>query len=329
MSPEKDIDTKEPESSVKEPEQVIPAGVPDGKAKGDAPEAGGAQKLDVEKSKQTTEAKVEDGGGDRNGDVEAKPKEERQAKQNRRLGTRGPPRGKPKRRRFRRERESQSEAEGAENDSAPVVAKPQRQRRTRENSEAQTRPDLDEDIPESHRYKWDDIQRSSLFIGNLTLNVTKQDVQNLSDAIVSVRFVTRRSAIVDFASEDVANEQLESLKGTEMQGEEIFVEHLRPREPQVKSDRDLYVRGIPEDYRMDKLGTLFPDAQLVERQSAKIRLRFNDHESALAAIKEAIAQEGNDFKFSFAAARPRWNRRGPVRAGFRRRYPPRQETRQD
>ncbi|XP_064458004.1 uncharacterized protein LOC135368556 isoform X2 [Ornithodoros turicata] len=325
MSPEKDTDTKQPESSAKDSETTSPKG---GKEKGDAPEAGEDQKASPEKCEHPAEVKPEGGGGDRSEGAEVKVKEEKFTKQNGRSNARGPPRGKPKRRRFRRERESQSEAEGTE-DSSHVVAKPQRQRPPRENSETQARPDMDEDIPAAHRYNWDDVQKCSLFIGNLTLNVTKQDIQELSEAIVSVRFITRRSAIVNFASEQVANEQLETLKGKEMQGEEIFVEHLRPRERQVtKSDRDLYVRGTPEDIRMDTLGSLFPDAQLIERQTSKVRLRFKDHDTALAAIQGAIGEENCNFKFSFATARPRWIRRGPQRTGFRRRFP-RQETRQD
>lgn len=130
----------------------------------------------------------------------------------------------------------------------------------------------------------------------------------------------RRSAFLDFESPEVASSQLDLLRSMELKGQPVHVEPSRPRGAvAAKSDRIIYVRGIPDEEGMDKLGPRFPSALLIERREGKVLLRFKDHESAVAAINDAIAHNVADCKFSFAAARPRWNRRGgPQRPIWRR-----------
>ncbi|KAL3224281.1 hypothetical protein MRX96_049562 [Rhipicephalus microplus] len=234
------------------------------------------------------------------------------------------------------ESHSQSEPEGTDQEGTPSRGGSRSyQRRTpRDRSDTRPRVDFDESIPESHRYIWaDDVCKRSLYIGNMSSQVTKEDVRALSDAIRGVRFVTRRSAFLDFESPEVATAQLEVLRNMQLKGQPVQVEPSRPRSNStMKSDRLLYVRGFPDDKGMDALGPLFPQALLIDRREGKILLRFKDHESAISAIKEVIAHDGTDYKFSFAAARPRWNRRGPPRSMWRR-YPQgkfiKHESRQD
>ncbi|KAK8779100.1 hypothetical protein V5799_019557 [Amblyomma americanum] len=218
--------------------------------------------------------------------------------------------GRPKRRKPRKEGESlsQSEPEGTDRESGPPSRSSgsrgyYRNRTSRDRSDTRPRVDMDESIPESHRYVWaDDMFKRSLYVGNMSSQVTKEDVRALSDAIRSVRFVNRRSAFLDFESPEVASAQLELLRSMQLKGQPLQVEPSRPRSSSTyKSDRLLYVRGFPDDKGMDALGPLFPDALLIDRREGKVLLRFKDHESAINAIKEVIAHDGTDFKFSFAA----------------------------
>uniref|UniRef100_A0A224Z0N9 Protein containing RRM-SF domain n=1 Tax=Rhipicephalus zambeziensis TaxID=60191 RepID=A0A224Z0N9_9ACAR len=236
--------------------------------------------------------------------------------------------GRPKRRKPRKEGEShsQSEPEGTDREGGTPSRGGTRsyQRRTpRDRSDTRPRVDVDAD----------DMCKRSLYIGNMSSQVTKDEVRALSDAIRSVRFVNRRSAFLDFESPEIATAQLELLRSMQLKGQPVQVEPSRPRSSSTfKSDRLLYVRGFPDDKGMDALGPLFPQALLIDRREGKVLLRFKDHESAISAIKEVIAHDGTDYKFSFAAARPRWNRRGPPRSMWRR-HPQgkfiKHETRQD
>ncbi|XP_075536664.1 uncharacterized protein LOC142571874 [Dermacentor variabilis] len=128
----------------------------------------------------------------------------------------------------------------------------------------------------------------------MSSQVTKDEIRALSDAICSVRFINRHSAFLDFENPEVATAQLELLRSKQLKGKPVQVEPSSPRSSSAyKSDRLLYVRGLP-------------DALLIDRREGKVLLRFKDHESA---IKQVIAHDGTDYKFSFAAVRPRWNHR--------------------
>ncbi|XP_072145387.1 uncharacterized protein [Dermacentor andersoni] len=229
-----------------------------------------------------------------------------------------------KRRKPRKEADShsQSEPEGIDRKGGTPCRGGLRsyQRRVpRDRSDTRSRIDVDESIPESHRYvSADDTRKCSLYIGNMSSQVTKDEVRALSDAIRSVRFINRHSAFLDFESPEVATVQLELLRSKQLKGKPVQVEPSRPRNSSTyKPDRLLYVRGRPGDKGMDTLGLLFPDALLIDRRAGKVLLRFKDHERAISAIKQVIAHDGTDYKFSFAAVCPRWNRRGPPRGVWR------------
>nr|XP_050046558.1 uncharacterized protein LOC126543485 [Dermacentor andersoni] len=228
-----------------------------------------------------------------------------------------------KRRKPRKEADShsQSEPEGIDRKGGTPCRGGLRsyQRRVpRDRSDTRSRIDV-ESIPESHRYVWaDDTCKCSLYIGNMSSQVTKDQVRALSDAIRSVHFVNRHSAFLDFESPEVATAQLELLRSRQLKGKTVQVEPSSPWSSSTyKSDHLLYVRGLPDDKGMDTLGPLFPDALFIDRREGKVLLRFKDHESAISAIKQVIAHYGTDFKFSFAAVRPRWNRRCPPRTVWR------------
>lgn len=339
MGPVKDVDTKQPaasESTGHAVDDQESAGGENAAASTPAPVSAEATKQETE---QTTEAKDEAGAAEVAGEVQVV-RRRAPYRANGRNGrvSEGSLGGRFKRRKPRKEGEShsQSEPEGTDQEGRTPSRGGSRsyQRRTpRDRSDTRPRVDVDESIPESHRYNWDDMGKRSLYIGNMSSQVTKEDVRALSDAICGVRFVTRRSAFLDFESPEVATAQLELLRNMQLKGQPVQVEPSRPRSNStMKSDRLLYVRGFPDDKGMDALGPLFPQALLIDRREGKILLRFKDHESAISAIKEVIAHDGTDYKFSFAAARPRWNRRGPPRAMWRR-YPQgkfiKHESRQD
>ncbi|XP_075735193.1 uncharacterized protein LOC119161534 isoform X13 [Rhipicephalus microplus] len=318
MGPEKDVDTKQPAASESTGHAV------DGQESaggGNAAASTPAGAVEVAGEVQGVRRRAPYRANGRNGRVSE--------------GSLG---GRFKRPKPRKEGEShsQSEPEGTDQEGTPSRGGSRSyQRRTpRDRSDTRPRVDFDESIPESHRYIWaDDVCKRSLYIGNMSSQVTKEDVRALSDAIRGVRFVTRRSAFLDFESPEVATAQLEVLRNMQLKGQPVQVEPSRPRSNStMKSDRLLYVRGFPDDKGMDALGPLFPQALLIDRREGKILLRFKDHESAISAIKEVIAHDGTDYKFSFAAARPRWNRRGPPRSMWRR-YPQgkfiKHESRQD
>uniref|UniRef100_A0A023FZP9 RRM domain-containing protein n=1 Tax=Amblyomma parvum TaxID=251391 RepID=A0A023FZP9_AMBPA len=342
MGPEKDADLKQPDpAAVGEKSSHGPEGQ-EKSAEGEkaaapmtATQAAEPSKQDAEKPADANEGTTEGSG--------AEGHEGRRRAVNRANGrvSEGSLSGRPKRRKPRKEGESlsQSEPEGTDRESGPPSRSSgprgyYRNRMPRDRSDTRPRVDMDESIPESHRYIWaDDMFKRSLYVGNMSSQVTKEDVRALSDAIRSVRFVNRRSAFLDFESPEVASAQLEVLRSMQLKGQPLQVEPSRPRSSTTyKSDRLLYVRGFPDDKGMDALGPLFPDALLIDRREGKVLLRFKDHESAISAIKEVIAHDGTDYKFSFAAARPRWNRRGPPRAVWRRHPPGRfvkHEARQD
>ncbi|XP_070381964.1 uncharacterized protein [Dermacentor albipictus] len=170
----------------------------------------------------------------------------------------------------------------------------------RDHSDTRSHIDVAESIPESHCYvSADDTCKCSLYIGNMSSQVTKDEVRALSDSIRSVRFVNRHSAFLDFESPEVATAQLELLRSKQLKGKPVQVEPTRPRSSSTyKPDRLLYVRGVPDDKGMDTLGSLFPDALLIDRLEGKVLLRFKDHESAISAIKQVIARDGTNYKFS-------------------------------
>lgn len=317
MGPEKDVDTKQPAASESTGHAVD---VQESAGGGNAAASTPAGAVEVAGEVQGVRRRAPYRANGRNGRVSE--------------GSLG---GRFKRPKPRKEGEShsQSEPEGTDQEGTPSRGGSRSyQRRTpRDRSDTRPRVDFDESIPESHRYIWDDVCKRSLYIGNMSSQVTKEDVRALSDAIRGVRFVTRRSAFLDFESPEVATAQLEVLRNMQLKGQPVQVEPSRPRSNStMKSDRLLYVRGFPDDKGMDALGPLFPQALLIDRREGKILLRFKDHESAISAIKEVIAHDGTDYKFSFAAARPRWNRRGPPRSMWRR-YPQgkfiKHESRQD
>ncbi|XP_065307650.1 RNA-binding protein with serine-rich domain 1-like [Dermacentor albipictus] len=232
--------------------------------------------------------------------------------------------GRPKRRKPRKETEShsKSEPEGTDRKGGTPCRGGLRsyQRRVpRGRSDTRSRIDVDESIPESHRYvSADDTCKSSLYIGNMSSQVTKDEVRALSDAIRSVRFINRHSAFLDFESPEVASAQLEPLRSMQLKGKQVQVEPSRPQSSSTyKPDRLLYVRGLPDDQGMDTLGSIFPDVVLIDRLEGKVLLRFKDYESAISAIKQVIAHDGTDYKFNFAAVRPRWNHRCPPRTVWR------------
>uniref|UniRef100_A0A131XEY6 RRM domain-containing protein n=1 Tax=Hyalomma excavatum TaxID=257692 RepID=A0A131XEY6_9ACAR len=341
MGPEKDVDPKQTEAAAGSEKsshavegQEKNTGGENASTSTPAPALPEATKQETE---QSSEAKDEAGAAEGTGEVQ----EGRRRASNRANGrvSEGSLGGRPKRRKPRKEGEShsQSEPEGTDREGrTPSRGGPRSYQRRipRDRSDTRPRVDVDESIPESHRYVWaDDMCKRSLYIGNMSSQVTKDEVRALSDAIRSVRFVNRRSAFLDFESPEVATAQLELLRSMQLKGQPVQVEPSRPRSSSTyKSDRLLYVRGFPDDKGMDALGPLFPQALLIDRREGKVLLRFKDHESAISAIKEVIAHDGTDYKFSFAAARPRWNRRGPPRPMWRR-HPQgkfiKHETRQD
>lgn len=341
MGPEKDVDPKQPEPAAASEKSSHAAEGQEKNTGGENAAASTPAPVSAEATKQesepSTEAKDEAGAAE----VAGEGQEGRRRPSNRANGrvSEGSIGGRPKRRKPRKEGEShsQSEPEGTDREGGTPSRggpRPYQRRVPRDRSDTRPRVDVDESIPESHRYVWaDDMCKRSLYIGNMSSQVTKDEVRALSDAIRSVRFVNRRSAFLDFESPEVAAAQLELLRSMQLKGQPVQVEPSRPRSSSTyKSDRLLYVRGFPDDKGMDALGPLFPDALLIDRREGKVLLRFKDHESAITAIKEVIAHDGTNYKFSFAAARPRWNRRGPPRAVWRR-HPQgkfiKHETRQD
>lgn len=349
MGPEKDANQKQPEPAVPSEKMIQPVeseekGAGDAAASIPAVEAADAAK-ETEKTAEVKDEGAVDGATTKTNGAGEAPEEHggggRRAASNRANGrvSEGSNSGRPKRRKPKRENErhSQSEPESTDREGGggghPRGPPRPFRRAPRDRSDPRPRVDMDESIPESHRYIWaDDVSKRSLYIGNMSTQVTKEEVRALSEAIRGVRFVNRRSAFLDFESPEVASAQLEVLRTMQLKGQPIQIEPSRPRASSAfKSDRLVYVRGFPDDKGMEALGPLFPAALLIDRREGKVLLRFKDHESAISAIKEVIAQDGIDYKFSFAAARPRWNRRGPPRALWRR--PPgkfvKHETRQD
>ncbi|EEC11837.1 conserved hypothetical protein, partial [Ixodes scapularis] len=178
----------------------------------------------------------------------------------------------PKKRKPRRDQNGHSQSEPESTDREGGSRPPGGQRRQRDRSDGRPRVDMDESIPESHRYVWaDDVYKRSLYVGNMSAHVTKDEVRALSEAIRSVRFVNRRSAFLDFESPEVASAQMEVLRAMELKGQPLQVEPSRPRgATTAKSDRMLYVRGIPDEQGMDKLGPLFPSALLIDRREGSV-----------------------------------------------------------
>lgn len=347
MGPEKDVNQKQPEPAASSEKMIQPVeseekGAGDATASIPAVAAAEATK-ETEKTAEVKEEGAVDAAATKTNGAGDGPEERggggRRAASNRANGrvSEGSGSGRPKRRKPKRENErhSQSEPESTDREGGGGGGRggPRHYRRNpRDRSDPRPRVDMDESIPESHRYIWaDDVSKRSLYIGNMSTQVTKEEVRALSDAIRGVRFVNRRSAFLDFESPEVASAQLEVLRTMQLKGQPVQIEPSRPRASSAfKSDRLVYVRGFPDDKGMEALGPLFPAALLIDRREGKVLLRFKDHESAISAINEVIAQDGTDYKFSFAAARPRWNRRGPPRVWRR---PPgkfvKHETRQD
>ncbi|CAN7990742.1 unnamed protein product [Ixodes pacificus] len=344
MGPEKDVDQKPAEPAVGEKAATAldnqeRAAAPDATATAaDVTEDKAAKKeTDKAPNPEANEIKMEDVATPKsNGSSDQAAASENRRRGSRQNGESGEaqrtPRT-PKKRKPRRDQNGHSQSEPESTDREGGSRPPGGQRRQRDRSDGRPRVDMDESIPESHRYVWaDDVYKRSLYVGNMSAHVTKDEVRALSEAIRSVRFVNRRSAFLDFESPEVASAQMEVLRAMELKGQPLQVEPSRPRgATTAKSDRMLYVRGIPDEQGMDKLGPLFPSALLIDRREGKVLLRFKDHESAIAAINEAIAQGADDCKFSFAAARPRWNRRNTPRPMYRRPGAKfiKQETRQD
>lgn len=345
MGPEKDVNQKQLEPAAPSEKMTQPIESEE-KGAGDAaasiPAAAADAAKETEKTAEVKDEGAVDAAATKTNGAGDGPEERggRRTASNRANGrvSEGSGGGRPKRRKPKREgeRHSQSEPESTDREGGGHPRGGPRhypRRNTRERTDTRPRVDMDESIPESHRYIWaDDVSKRSLYIGNMSTQVTKEEVRALSDAIRGVRFVNRRSAFLDFESPEVATAQLEVLRTMQLKGQPIQIEPSRPRASSAfKSDRLVYVRGFPDDKGMEALGPLFPAALLIDRREGKVLLRFKDHESAISAINEVIAQDGADYKFSFAAARPRWNRRGPPRAVWRR--PPgkfvKHETRQD
>ncbi|CAN7993041.1 unnamed protein product [Ixodes hexagonus] len=341
MGPDKDVDQKPAEPAVGEKAAHVPdsqekAVVPDATATAATIATDKAVKEDTDSAPEAEKKMEEAAEPKSNGSsdqVTAPEGRRRGSRQNGESGEGQRAPRPPKKRKPRKDQNGHSQSEPESTDREGGSRPFGGQRRQRDRSDGRPRVDMDESIPESHRYVWaDDVYKRSLYVGNMSVHVTKEEVRALSEAIRSVRFVNRRSAFLDFENPEVASAQMELLRAMELKGQPLQVEPSRPRgATTAKSDRMVYVRGIPDEQGMDKLGPLFPSALLIDRREGKVLLRFKDHESAIAAINEAIAQGGNDCKFSFAAARPRWTRRGTPRPVYRRPGAKfvKQETRQD
>uniref|UniRef100_A0A0K8R9Z7 Putative transcription coactivator n=1 Tax=Ixodes ricinus TaxID=34613 RepID=A0A0K8R9Z7_IXORI len=209
MGPEKDVDQRPAEPAVGEKAATAldnqeKAAAPDATATaGDVAEDKAVKKeTDKAPDPEANEIKMEDVASPKsNGSSDQAAASEGRRRGSRQNGESGEaqrtPRT-PKKRKPRRDQNGHSQSEPESTDREGGSRPPGGQRRQRDRSDGRPRVDMDESIPESHRYVWaDDVYKRSLYVGNMSAHVTKDEVRALSEAIRSVRFVNRRSAFLD------------------------------------------------------------------------------------------------------------------------------------